>query len=389
MRARNQLTCRGQETVFKVSNCLFHFGCHSGTMRRITEISWKLVQRINIHFCVKLGWTLDDTFLCLQHVFRAQCLHRKTVKFWYDSFVNGRTRLVDQYRAAKRRTGRSQANIQAVRTAIEGDRSLTLAALHWQTNIPVHTIQRILTKDLKLRRRSAKLVPANLTANHLRQRLECSQLMLRAIRRNPGIMKKIMTTDKTWVYMYDPLSKMQTSQWLERGQVRPTHPRRGMAVGKCMLITFCDWRGMIHHEFVRGHTINAAAFIQILGRLHAALRRKRPRRRYYLHMDNASPHTAHDTRLHLLFTGTCCLEHPLYSLDLAPSDFWLFPRIKHGLKGWRFQSLDALEAAVDHEISLIPSEEYRDCFTHRWPMRWARCVFKDGDYFEGLCVQEH
>ncbi len=40
--------------------------------------------------------------------------------------------------------------MQAVRRIIETDRSLTLEALHRQTGTPTHSIQRILTKDLKL-----------------------------------------------------------------------------------------------------------------------------------------------------------------------------------------------------------------------------------------------
>ncbi len=186
--------------------------------------------------------------------------------------------------------------------------------------------------------------------------------------------------------MYDPESKVQSAQWLSKGEPRPAKPRHPMAIGKCMLVTFCDWKGMIHHEFVHGRTVNTELFIQILGRFETALRMKRPRthHRYFLHMDNASPHTSRDTRLHLLFRGVCTITHPPYSPDLAPSDFWLYPRLKRGLKGRWFRSLDDLEEAVEQEISGIASHEFTDCFTHRWPMRWARCVFHDGDYFEGL-----
>ncbi len=39
---------------------------------------------------------------------------------------------------------------------------------------------------------------------------------------------------------------------------------------------------------------------------------------------------------------------------------------------------------MDLEIGRIPSEEFSDCMQLRWPMRWARCVHRNGDYFEGL-----
>lgn len=86
----------------------------------------------------------------------------------------------------------------------------------------------------------------------------------------------------------------------------------------------------------------------------------------------------------MLFTGLRAIEHSPYSPDLAPSDFWLYPCLKKGLKGRWFANLDDLEEAVETEITNIASYEYTECFTHSWPMRWVRCLFRDGDYFEGL-----
>lgn len=59
------------------------------TMKRVTGIPVKLLQHVNIHFCVKLGCTLDDTFLSLKQVYGRCCLHCKTVKKWFDEFTNG------------------------------------------------------------------------------------------------------------------------------------------------------------------------------------------------------------------------------------------------------------------------------------------------------------
>jgi hypothetical protein len=39
-----------------------------------------------------------------------------------------------------------------------------------------------------------------------------------------------------------------------------------------------------------------------------------------------------------------CL-HPPYSTDLAPCDFWLFPKLKLTMKGKRFASIPEIEAA--------------------------------------------
>jgi hypothetical protein len=37
------------------------------------------------------------------------------------------------------------------------------------------------------------------------------------------------------------------------------------------------------------------------------------------------------------------ITQPPYSLDLAPSDFWLFPTLKMGLKGTRFATMEGIK----------------------------------------------
>jgi hypothetical protein len=37
------------------------------------------------------------------------------------------------------------------------------------------------------------------------------------------------------------------------------------------------------------------------------------------------------------------VTRPPYSPDLAPSDFWLFPTLKMGLKGTRFATMEDIE----------------------------------------------
>jgi len=45
------------------------------------------------------------------------------------------------------------------------------------------------------------------------------------------------------------------------------------------------------------------------------------------------------------------VSHPPYSPDLAPSDFWLFPKLKETLKGQYFSSDAKAEADVRNWIS--------------------------------------
>ncbi|CAH2001023.1 unnamed protein product [Acanthoscelides obtectus] len=63
-----------------------------------------------------------------------------------------------------------------------------------------------------------------------------------------------------------------------------------------------------------------------------------------LHQDNASSHTAQETRQYLTEENVELLDHPPYSPDLSPNDFFTFPKIKNRPRGQRFQSP---EEAVD------------------------------------------
>jgi len=52
---------------------------------------------------------------------------------------------------------------------------------------------------------------------------------------------------------------------------------------------------------------------------------------------------------------------PPYSPDLAPSDFWLFPTLRMGLKGTRFATMEDKSNATA-ELRKIPKEAFRRCF---------------------------
>ena len=75
------------------------------------------------------------------------------------------------------------------------------------------------------------------------------------------------------------------------------------------------------------------------------------------------------------------LEHPHYSLDLAPSDFCLFPKLKLVLAGQRFSSNQEAIAAVEGHFADLTKNHYRDgimALEHRW----NKCISLKGDYVE-------
>ena len=64
-------------------------------------------------------------------------------------------------------------------------------------------------------------------------------------------------------------------------------------------------------------------------------------------------------------------------MDLAPSDFWLFPTLKMGLKGKRFATLEDTKSNATAELRKIPKEAFRRCF-QQWQDRQIKCVCAQG-----------
>jgi histone-lysine N-methyltransferase SETMAR len=76
------------------------------------------------------------------------------------------------------------------------------------------------------------------------------------------------------------------------------------------------------------------------------------------------------------------MPQPPYSPDMAPCDFFLFPKIKRTLKGRRFTSIDDIKSESVKELKAITKIEFQKCFED-WKKRWHKCIISEGDYFEG------
>jgi hypothetical protein len=76
------------------------------------------------------------------------------------------------------------------------------------------------------------------------------------------------------------------------------------------------------------------------------------------------------------------VPHTPYSPDLAPSDFFLFPRMKRSLKGNRFCDVAEVKENTLTALNSIQPQEFQHCFEH-WKYRWDKCINAHGQYFEG------
>ncbi len=80
------------------------------------------------------------------------------------------------------------------------------------------------------------------------------------------------------------------------------------------------------------------------------------------------------------------LAHPLYSPDLAPCDFFLFPFLKKQLRGHRHQNLRDLKVSIRRVLMSITEDQCQEALS-KWPLRWRKCVQAAGEYFEGCGLE--
>ena len=204
---------------------------------------------------------------------------------------------------------------------------------------------------------------------------------------NPEFLDNVITGDETWVFQYDPETKRQSLQWKTARSPRPKKARMSKSKIKVMLIAFFDHQGLVHHEFVpQGQTVNQHFYKEVLSRLIARIRRSRrdswENKRWILHHDNAPAHSALSIRQFLAERQVATLEHPPYSPDLAPCDYWLFPKIKGVLKGSHFEGVEDIKEHVTSTLRSIKKEEFEGCF-EAWKRRFQKCIDFEGEYFEG------
>jgi len=80
--------------------------------------------------------------------------------------------------------------------------------------------------------------------------------------------------------------------------------------------------------------------------------------------------------------GIKLIDHPPYSPDLAPSDFWLFDEIKRR-KTRSNNARESVYGRVTQILQSIPRNEYFKTVV-RYIDRIRLCVTVEGDYFEHL-----
>lgn len=344
-------------------------------------------QRICIKFCVKNGIKCSKALEMLTVAFGESTLSQKSVYKWYKRFTEGREDVDDDERPGVATTSTSEENIETVKKIILENRRITIREVAEDVGISIGSCHAIFSNVLGMKRVAAKFVPKLLNFEQKQRRISIAQECLNVVNDDPGLLKRVITGDETWVYGYDVETKAQSSQWKRPDEPRPKKARQVRSNVKVLLTVFFDYNGVVHHEFLpTGRTVNKEYYKEVMQRLREAIRLKRSElwknKSWILHHDNASAHTSMLVRDFLAKNNTVIMPQPPYSPDLAPCDFFLFPKLKRPMKGKRFATIDEIKSESKNELMAIPKSAFQKCFED-WKKRWHKCIISEGDYFEG------
>ncbi len=355
------------------------------------DVPWKVRMRVCVWYSQLLGTTAANMAHDFQHIFGPDAIKAAAIRSLFRQFQDGRQEMRDLKRSGRPSIKTAPTKVQEVKYAVTTQPRMTISRLALCTGLNYTTTQRILKRKLKLRKRSCKLVPHELTDVQKANRVSMSVNFLQNCECK-GWLERVITADESWFHTCNPNPKCDNMVWSVPGSDRLQVARRPMNTEKTMAIPFFDWRGLIYCHWVMNGAVTGAEYQRALRNLCAHIRLKRPhmwrRRRaltFLLHDNNASPHTCQPT-VHLeQMTNFKRILHPPYSPDLSPCDFFLFPTVKRALCGRNFSNVYELMAEVDRLMGAIPSWRWRQCFRD-WKWHTLQCIDHDGNYFEGIKI---
>lgn len=331
--------------------------------------------RAVVRFCVLRG--LENRVISEQLVeaYGSNAPAESTVRKWARQFRLGRESVEDDPRSGRPR-------IDGLPEKIEDLLDSQPFASTWdianELGISQKTAYNVLVRDLHMHKFVSRWVPHELTATNKADRIRLSRALLHEL--GTGDSHDIITGDESWFYLnYSP-----DGCWARKSQDVPVHVRPGIWTQKFMLTIFWGIRGFYLIDVLpHGMNFNSTYACTLLDKLATSLNEFTSGKGLSgmrFHWDNARPHTSSTTRAKLQDLKVHVLQHPPYSPDIAPSDFFLFGFIKAHLKGTSFYSSEALVHRVTEIVQGIPTATLSSVFEN-WKER-LRCVSEsDGGYY--------
>ena len=305
---------------------------------------------------------------------------------WHKRFKEGRESVRDDERCGKSKELRTPELIGQIKNFMDKDHCVSIETISAQSDVSVGTVHTIICEELKMRKICAKFVPRVLREDQKGRCCHDSREMVELIDSDPAVLDALVTCNESWIYCYDPGTKRQSSQWKHAGSPRPKKTRQSKSTHKLLMIPFFDSTGMINMHWVpTGQTVNKEYYVEVLKEFRKRFHWKRPALfklgQWHFHEDNALVHNFILVTDFLSKIGMKTVPQPPYSPDVAPCDFWLFPKLKEKLRACSYETIEEMKEVVMKVINLLTQKDFHGAFQKL--LEWYnKCIAAGGDYFE-------
>jgi histone-lysine N-methyltransferase SETMAR len=236
------------------------------------------------------------------------------------------------------------------------------------------TVLNRLHNSLGMKNFHVRWVPHQLTSELQATRLaKCREFlpMLEAVQKTN--FRQVVTGDESWFY----LETGHSSQWSVCRDDVATKTKPTISAPKFVLTVMWGVKGfyvvdlMTSQDQFNSQYLVEHVMVPLVQEIFPHGRNRRGLR-LHLHLDNCRVHFSKVAEQFLEANDIVRILHPPYSQDLAPSDFWLFVRIKIALAGAKFDEPEQLLHAITGFLNTISIEERRAVF-EEWieRMRWV------------------
>ena len=332
----------------------------------------------------KLGYSAKVIFNNIQALIGDNAVSYRTVSRWTKKFREGLESVENKPGTGRKDSNHTKNAEVKIKELLEIDARYTIRELAKVISISLSKVHFILKKRLCARKTSARWIPHLLSDDQKRARVAYAKKMLKLY---PNFDKKkianIVIGDETWIHFYEPQRKVKNKIWATKATRRPCIARRTTSVKKVMYAVFFSMQGPeIKIAVPEGKGVTGKFYRdKVLKKLKRYYTKRRPKKgikNIRLLHHNAPSHKAGIVTEFLQREKVTVLPHPAYLPDLAPCNYFLFPRLKKMLACSKYSRLCSLGSAVFQCLNGIPQNNYENAFK-MWIKRLKLCIKYQGD----------
>lgn len=333
--------------------------------------------RIVMEYEFRRGSNATQTARNMKDVFGENAPNQSTIHRWFKKFKSGDFGLENESRGRPE----TKVNNDDLKAQLESCTSQTTTELASIFKVSVPSILEHLQQINKVKKLD-RWIPYQLTEKHMQRRFDACISLLSRNKSDP-FLHRIVTCDEKWI-LYD--NRKRSSQWLDADEPAKQCAKPKFHQKKLMVTVWWTSRGVIHFSFLKqGKSITAEVYCTQLDEMMKKLAEKQPRltnrQKPILLHDNARPHTSSRTQLKILEMELETFDHPPYSPDLSPTDYYFFRNLDNFLKGKIFNSQEAVENAFIEFIDTRKPDFFAKGI-NELPTKWQSCIDAAGAYFD-------